>query len=92
MKCTNCNKNNINKKAHCLNCNKYICTICYEFSIYNINDIIFKCKLCNFELNTVNYKILSNNKIKCLLKQEFIKGKNFKTKEFEKNINNILIK
>jgi len=91
IKCINCNKNNINKKAFCLNCNKYICTKCYELSIYNTNNIIFKCNLCNFESNEVNYKLLSNNKIKFLLEQEFIKGKIFKTKEFEKNINNILI-
>ena len=91
MKCINCNKNNINKKTCCNNCNKCICTNCYELSIYNEIGIISKCHLCNFESTDINYKLLSNNKIKFLLEQEYIKGCNFKTKEFEKNINNLLI-
>ena len=90
-KCTKCNKNNINKKLCCINCKQYICTNCYELSIYNEINIIFKCNLCNFESTDINYKLLSNYKIKLLLEAEYIKGQNFKTKEFEKNINNLLI-
>ncbi len=91
MKCTICNKNNTNKKLYCNNCNTYFCIYCYELSIYNEINIISKCNLCNFETTEINYKLLSNNKIKLLLEEEYIKGQHFKTKEFEKNINNLLI-